>query len=274
MTIFLQALNVLLPLVYGLSFIFYVSHFNSKNSRYGKLASTILLIGIILHTVYIVGKGLYFQYFPVSNSPESFSMLGLNIAVLYFIIERTNREGSTGLFFLSIVFLFQLIASMFINGFGTSNELLSNPMFGFHVTLTLLGISALAIAALYALMYLMLAKEIKRHHFGVIYDRLPTLETVEKMGMFATGFGIIFLGIGVFLGHLWAYKILGYFFTPDPKIVITDIAWIIYATGWIVSWKLGLRGLRMSLITFWGFLILFISIVIFSMFFQTFHRFS
>jgi ABC-type uncharacterized transport system permease subunit len=273
MATFLHALNVLLPLIYGLSLFLYIGHFNSRKPQLGKSASVILLIGVVIHAVYIVGKGLYYQYFPISNTLESLSMLGLNIAVLYYIIERTVKEGSTGLFFLSIVFLFQLVASMFINGFGTSNQLLSNPMFGFHTTLTLLGISALAISALYGLMYLMLAKEIKRHHFGAIYDGLPSLETIEKMGMFATGFGIIFLGLGVLLGHLWAFKILGYFFKLDPKIIITDIAWVTYAVGWIVSRRMGLRGLRMSRITFWGFVIFFISTIIASMFTHTFHRF-
>jgi len=132
----------------------------------------------------------------------------------------------------------------------------------------------MAVAAIYSLMYWMLAKEIKAHRFGSIYQGLPTLETLEGMGRAASLAGLVVLGLGIFLGHLWAYKILGYFYSFDPKIVITDIAWLGYLIGWAIVRLRGLGGLRTSQWAFWGFIALFTSLVIVNIFATTFHRFT
>ena len=274
MTQTIKAINVLLPLLYGLALVLYALYFSTKQSGTGKWASRLLLAGIVVHLGYLVFKGLYFEYFPITNSFESFSMIAFDVAVIYYIIERLNKEGKTGLFFMAIVFLFQVVSSMFIENTGEHSELLSNPMFGIHTSLTLLGVSALAVSALYGLMYWMLAKEIKAHRFGVIYEGMPALERLENMGRMASLAGLVTLGLGIFLGHLWAYKILGYFFKADPKIVITDVAWISYAVGWLIVWRRGLSGLRLSRWAFWGFILFFVAIMVVNMLGNTFHKFT
>ncbi|MCF7841104.1 MAG: cytochrome c biogenesis protein [Candidatus Marinimicrobia bacterium] len=274
MTQAIKAINVLLPLIYGISLGLYIQYFSAKHSGTGKLASRLLLTGIVLHLAYLVSKGIFYQYFPITNSFESFSMIAFDVALIYYFIERLIREDKTGLFFLTIVFLFQIVSSMFIVNDGIHSELLSNPMFGIHTSLTLLGLSALAVSALYGLMYWMLAKEIKGHRFGAIYEGLPALETLENMGRMASLAGLIMLGFGIFLGHLWAYKILGYFFKADPKIVITDIAWLAYAIGWVFVWKRGLSGLRLSRLAFWGFILFFLAIMVVNILGDTFHKFT
>jgi len=270
----IKATNVLLPLLYGLAFVLYALYFNTRQSELGKWASKLLLGGIVVHLVYLVTKGIYFQYFPITNSFESFSMIAFDTAVIYYIIERLNKEGKTGLFFLAIVFLFQVVSSMFIENNGIHSGLLANPMFGIHTFFTLLGLSSLAISAVYGLMYWMLAKEIKAHRFGAIYEGLPSLEMLEGMGRVGSLAGLVTLGLGIFLGDLWAYKILGYFFKADPKIVISDIAWISYAVGWLIVWRRGLSGLRLSRWAFWGFILFFMAIMVVNILGNTFHSFT
>lgn len=269
----IQALNVLIPLVYAISLGFYMSYFLVKNPTLGKFASRFLLLGIVLHIVFFGSKWAHFRYFPIADSFASLSMLALSIALLYYILEKIVKEGRTGVFFLSITFIFQLISSMFIRSGPVTNQLLSDPKFGIHTTFTLLGISSLAISALYGLMYIMLAKGIKSHRFDAIYDGFPSLETLETMARNATTVGIILLGFGILLGHLWAYKVLGYFFKPDPKIIVTDIAWLVYMTGWVIVKIKRLHGFRMGVISLVGFLLFFISMIMVNLLSSTFHKF-
>lgn len=269
----INSLNVLLPLLYGSVFTLYILFFFQKSDLLKKYASLGLLFTIVVHILYLAFQGIQYNQFPISTVFSSLSMLGLDIALIYYIIEKRLKEGRTGIFFLGIVFLLQLIASMFNTGIPEPNEILSNPMFGIHTTSTIFGISALAIAALYSLMYLMLAKDIKKHRFGVIYNGLPSLEIMETMARVATGFGLILLGIGIFLGHLWAYKVIGYFIWPDPKIIISDIAWFAYLIGWIFVHFRKVRGIRMSFISVIGFLIFFITLTMANFLQTTFHNF-
>ena len=220
-----HAINVLIPFIYGTSLGFYIAYFKTARPRRRRWAYSLLTAGIVIHVAFLVSKGIYFNYFPIANTFESMSMIALFIAAIYLHVERIRRESKTGVFFLTIVFAIQLLSSMFSSEYGTSSELLSNPMFGFHALFTMGGISGLAISAIYGLMYMMLAKQMKTHKLGIIYDRLPPLESLEKMGRWASVIGLTVLGFGIFLGHLWALKMLGDFFSLDPKIVITDIAW-------------------------------------------------
>lgn len=269
----INSLNVLLPLVYGASFGLYTAYFFAHQKSLGVSASRVLLTGIILHLTLLVSHGLHYSFFPISTSFASMSMLALDIALIYYFVERIVKEGRTGIFFLGIVFCLQLISSMFIKIGGTTNELLSNPMFGIHTTLTILGISALAISAVYALMYIMLSKEMKKHRFGLMYKGLPSMEILESMARYATGTGIITLGIGIFLGHIWAWKVFGYFFQSDLKIIATDFAWIVYALGWLIVKVKNIGGYRVSLIALWGFILFFMSIVAINLLGFTFHQF-
>ncbi len=272
--IIINSLNVLLPIFYALTLGIYLLSFYLKNKAFEGWALKSLLTSVSLHFVYLLSKAVSFNYFPVTNVFESFSLIAFNIAIIYLLVEMVKQEGKTGLFFISIAFLFQVISSMFMQNSGSHSSLLENPMFGFHVFATLLGLSAMAVAAIYAFMYWMLAKEIKAHRFGSIYQGLPSLETLEGMGRAASITGLISLGLGIFLGHLWAYKILGYFFSNDLKIIITDFAWFAYLVGWLVVRFRRLGGLRTSQWAFWGFITVFVLLMVVNIFATTFHQFS
>lgn len=269
----IHAGDVLLPLLYALSLGLYWSYFLGENPTLGKAASRFLLLGILIHILILSVKWAHFEIFPIADVFASLSLLALAVAIIYYFIERTIKEGRTGVFFLGIVFLFQLVSSLFINYTGARSVLLSDPKFGVHTTFTLLGISSLAIAALYGFMYIMLAKQIRSHRFGPIYAGLPSLEILEEMGRYATAAGIILLGIGILLGHLWAYKVLGYFFKFDSKIIITDLAWLAYLSGWVIVKKINLSGMRISMLYMWGFVVFFLSIMVVNLFGDSFHKF-
>ncbi len=107
----------------------------------------------------------------------------------------------------------------------------------------------------------------------MLFRSLPVLETLENMARYATGVGIVLLGIGIMLGHLWAYKVLGYFFKLDIKIIVSDIAWLSYVIGWVYVKFKGLHGLRMSQVSMWGFVLFFVVLAIGNIFASTFHQF-
>lgn len=270
---FFQSLNVLLPLLYGAVLGIYAWYFLQGARSTGLTASRLLLVTIIVHIVFLVSQGIHYRIFPIATVFSSMTMFALDLALIYYVIEKRTKENRTGIFFLGIIFGFQLLSSMFISFGEPTNDLLRNPTFGIHTTFTILGIAALAIAALYSFMYLMLAKQIKGHRFGLIYDGLPVLETLENMARYATGVGVVLLGIGILMGHLWAYKVLGYFFKLDIKIIVSDIAWLSYVFGWLYVKFKGLHGLRMSQVSMWGFILFLVVLVIGNIFASTFHQF-
>jgi HemX protein len=266
--------RIITPVLYGVALFSYWLYFLNGNQKIHGVGYASVAAAVLLHIVFLIGRGLQYGHFPITSTYESFSMIALSIAIIYLMIEKIRHEGKTGLFFIGIAFLFQFVASLFISEESPHNLLLANPIFGIHTLFTLLGLTALAISALYGLMYWMLAKEIKAHRFGKIYTNLPPLESVEDLGRTASLIGLILLGLGILLGHYMASLEFGHFFILDAKMIVADLAWLAYSIGWIFVVRYRLSGLRMSRIAFWGFLIFFISMIFINIFGDTFHKFG
>ena len=227
---FIQPLNVVLPILYGLALMCYSIYFTTGKLHFSHWAQKSLAAALIMHVLYFIARS-NFQYFPITNSFDSLSMVAFSIAMIQLIIERTSGEGKTGFFFISIAFVFQASASMFHVVDIHIHELLTNPIFGIHVFLTLVGISALAISAIYGLMYWMLAKQIKSHNLGIIYRGMPPLDQLEAMGRLSSILGLVSLGFGLIMGHFYAYRVLGILFPPDLKIIINGRSLDILSIG-------------------------------------------
>ena len=270
----IHSLNVLLPLVYGFSLLGYADSFRTGDARAAGRASTALAVGVLLHAVYLVLRGIAFAHFPITHFLESFSMIAFCVAAIHLVVERRVQEGNTGVFFGGIVFGFQLVSSMFLEDRREVHPLLSNPLFGIHTTLTLVGVAALATSAVHGTLYLMLSKNIRRHRFGVIYDRLPPLDTLEGMARSAIKIGLVVLGAGILLGHLWAQRTLGTFLPIDAKVLTTDALWIAYVAGFLAVRRLGWAGLRMGHFTVWSFVGYFAAMVVLNTLVASFHRFE
>jgi len=270
---FIQPLNVVLPILYGLALMCYSIYFTTGKLHFSHWAPKSLAAALIMHVLYFIARS-NFQYFPITNSFDSLSMVAFSIAMIHLIIERTSGEGKTGAFFIFLAFVFQASASMFHVTEIRIHELLTNPIFGIHVFLTLVGISALAISAIYGLMYWMLAKQIKSHNLGIIYRAMPPLDQLEGMGRLSSILGVISLGFGLIMGHFYAYRVLGVLFPPDLKIIINDVAWMLYLLGWAIVKLKNYNGLRLSKLSFWGFMAFAGAIMAANFISSSFHQFN
>lgn len=274
MSIIIHALQVLLPLPYLLSMMYYLRYFERDELRWAGMGRRILLISLFIHFAFLVLKWLHFRQFPVTNPAESLSLISFSVAFVYAYLEKIGGERKTGVFFLGFAAFTQLPASMFMPLEPVKSSLLANPFFAVHTLVTVTGLSALAISAIYGLMYIMLAQKLRQKRFGRIYENLPALETLENLGRKSSLMGLVFLGVGILMGHYWAHRILENYFPIDPKIILTDIAWLAYVVMWFVVKGGNIRGLRPGRWAFWGFILLLIGLALSAYFGDSFHNFS
>ncbi len=230
-----NVLNYTLPVLYFVLVWTYGKAFFA-DKLWAKHAKTQLLTGtILLHLLSLIVRTITFQHPPVTTIFEIFTVLAFSITVTYFIIEIRSQRKETGYFILNIAFFFQLTSSLFIKDTPEVPEILRSPLFGAHVTSALLGYAAITIAGAYGLMYLMLYHEMKATRFGVIYKKLPTLETLERMTFTAVRLAFILLGIAIFFGFVWLKHVYPNPQYGDPKLIGTILVWTMY--GFLVAAK-------------------------------------
>ena len=165
------------------------------------------------------------------------------------VAERREGEANTGVFFLAVVLVLQTLASALMGYDMQHRLLLENPAWSIHVIALVLGYVGLSVGALYAAMYIVLSRQLKRHQLGVLFRRLPPLMVLERLSKTSTTIGVVALGLGIGLGYLVALTSDGQldgFSLLDPKIILTDVTWVAYVAGLIlVRWR-GLSGLRVG----------------------------
>jgi len=265
--------NYLLPLFYSALVWTYGKAFFADKPWAKDAKTPILICTIVLHLLSLTVRTIIFRHPPVTSIFEIFSVLACSIAITYFVIELRSQHKETGYFILNIAFFFQLTSSLFIKSTPEVPEILRSPLFGIHVSSALLGYAAITIAGAYSLMYLMLYHEMKATQFGVIYKKLPTLETLERMTFTAVTLAFLLLSIAILFGFIWLNRAIAnpnYF---DPKLIGTIFMWAMYGFLIIAKTRYGWKGRKVMILSIAGFLISIFSMTIINIFFSKFHKF-
>ncbi|AWV89561.1 cytochrome c biogenesis protein CcsA [Bradymonas sediminis] len=263
MTSPLNILELALPALYALTFGVYYRQFFGEDAQGDRFFGSFMLKGTLaIHVGYLIYRGITLAHFPIATGAEFMSMLAASIAAIYVLVETRHNNPNTGIFFIGLITLFQLFSSILITDISTYPDRMTHSVFGVHIIVTGLGFAALSLSAIYALMYVMLSRQLKARNLGVIFRRLPPLATLENMSKLATIAGVILLGIGLALGHWFALEQGVSLTTLDPTIIAADLIWLAYFLGLIVVSVRGLSGLRMGYFSLFGYVALVGTIVV------------
>jgi HemX protein len=269
----IHVLNILLPTLYALLWADYALLFFRNDPFSERTAPVLLRLAVVLHAVLLVARTLQYEHFPVATVFEANSVLAFSVVTIYLLIESRIGVRTTGFFIIGIVFAFQLVSSAFVEPPERFNELLGNPAFMLHVTSALLGYSGLAVSAVYGVLYLMLFYDIKKHRFGLIYKQLPSLEVMASFTYRSAYIGLLFLTVAMVGGFVLLVEVYGTYWSWDPKLMTTCIAWLIYSLGLGASRVWGWSAKRVAFTSIAGFTVILFSLVIVNLVLTKFHVF-
>jgi ABC-type transport system involved in cytochrome c biogenesis permease subunit len=275
----LQLLNVLLPLGYLLAALAYLVVF-MESPEWAKTWATRLTASVAgVHLLYLLLATITFQHVPVANAWEGFTFIAFAMAVVYLALEWRWKDKATGVFLLVPVLFFQVLSSAFVTHTREVDEILRSPLFAVHVTAALLGYVALSVAAVYGAMYALLYRELKKHRVGLIFRRLPNLETLSRLNMGAVVFGWIGLTLAILLGSLWAGELTsrgwleGSFYT-DPKFLLTVFLWALYGLTLGGRYMFRWPNRHLAYLSMVAFVLMLGSSLAVNLFLRSFHQFS
>jgi ABC-type transport system involved in cytochrome c biogenesis permease subunit len=266
-------LVIIVPLLYaGLVTVYGISFF-SHAPRLDLLKTRALLVTVCIHLGYLLLRTVEFDHPPVTTVFEIMTMLSACIAIGYTYIELRTRTTNTGFFILILALLFQSVSSIFIKDLWDIPEILRSRLLGFHVSAALLGYTAISLSAVYGLLYLMLYHEIRSTRFGLIYKRLPNLETLERMSHKAEVFGFVMLSVAIVVGVVWLPRAFANFSYWDPKLIGTLVIWALYAAGLTAKRQFGWQGRKTMIVSLVAFGFVFISMTVINIYLSAFHSF-
>jgi ABC-type uncharacterized transport system permease subunit len=270
----LWPIRILSPLSYLVAAFFYLQFFlNRKESdrRWARISDS---VAIFIHALFLVLLTVHSEHLPLAGPFQALSTFMFFFAILNKIMILNNKEYSLGFFHSSILFLFQLIAMLFIKVDTPLSDILKNIFFEVHVIFNLIGYAAFSSAFLTGIMYSLLFHEIKGRKLGYFYDRLPSLAYLEKLNFRALLIGFCFISIGILLGAYTGKTAWGTYWAWDPKLIAAVISWVTY--GIAITGKINFhwKGNRLAYFSIIGFTWIIFSMLIISNYFSKIHSFN
>jgi ABC-type transport system involved in cytochrome c biogenesis permease subunit len=275
----LQLLNVLLPLGYLLAVVLYATLYISDAPWSAKVAPRFAQGLAVLHGSYLVLAGVAFEHVPVANTWEGMTFIAFALTVVYIGLEWRLGIRSTGAFLLTPALVFQILSSAFVTHTREVEEILRSSWFGVHVTSALMGFAALAIAAVYGGLYVLLYRSLKGSKVGLVFRRLPSLDVLGRLNWHAMVVGWAALTLAIVVGIVWVTglqargEITGNFLA-DPKFVSTVAIWGLY--GLCLAGRLIFRwpSRRLATVSLVSFVLMLCSTMMITVFLESFHRFG
>lgn len=274
MKVFSQIISYSIPVLYVLVIYVYYLIFSGKKKSLVNKTTPILLFLVFCHILEIVTRNISLGTMPLSTTHDANAFIAFSILLVYMISEHGLKNRGAGLFILSFSLILELFSIFNMSWEPETSELLTNKTFAIHASLSITGYTALSLAAIYALMYIIQNRNLKKRNLGKLFTQLPALTYLEKMSMRSVVTGIILLGIGLLLGHYQALVMIGEFWPRDMKVVISDGVWILYLAGYLVTIFKQWRGEKMAYLSLYGFLILIVGGGLIMYMSESFHEFN
>ena len=189
--------------------------------------------GLLAHTAFLVTRSRVEGLPPLLTSQQDWLLvLAWMVSLLYLVLLVTQGQRAMGLFLLpAIVFL--VTVSVFASSQATGNlrEFALRRWGMFHAASLVLGIGAVAGAAISGLMYLLSHQRLKSRAGWLMRLSLPSLENLSVVNRWMVVFSVPCLTIGLFTGFLlisWAGNpdLPSSIPWTDPTIVTTILVWL------------------------------------------------
>ncbi len=226
-----------------------------RHVRAASAGQALLSVAFLVHVVAVgVGCGEY-------GGREFFSLRGglafvaFLVAGAYLVLQRFYRLPAVGAFVTPLIVVVLLPAL-----FGTPGHpavppaALGRPSLTVHILAAAGGLALFGIAAGVALMYLLQEREVKGKHFGVLFSRLPSLDTLDQLTQRLVKAGFLVFSVALVTGTLVAKGVWKSAWQWDPQQVSALVMWLLYG-GLVQLRHTGWHGRRYAWITVAGFLL-------------------
>jgi ABC-type uncharacterized transport system permease subunit len=224
-----------------------------------RLALAAFGLGFLFHFVSLVEYGLAVGRFPASSIAEASSLFPFLITLGFLLVYWRYRIASLSVFTFPIVFVMALASALSGRPGLQVAPVLRSSWVPLHVSCALVGYSALFLACLAGVMYLIQENELKRHQPRAFYYRLPPLETIDRVASTALAIGFPFITVGLLVGAVGAAATQGPGWIRDPKVAFSFVLWVIYLLLVVSRKGAGWRGHKAALFSIVGLLMALVS---------------
>ena len=192
---------------------------------------------------------------PLLSPVEALFFYGWLVFVVYLLLMRSPTQASVGALLVPFGTACAAIGVLGVAPDTRLNPIFQNPLFAVHTMAAFLAYSALSVACCAGILYLVLHQQVTQKNVGPLFNRLPPLEDLDRLGHRTIILGFALLTIAIVSGAVWARQEWGVNWIWEPKAVWSVFSWLIYALYLVFRGRAGWRGERAAWVATAGFAI-------------------
>jgi cytochrome c-type biogenesis protein CcsB len=247
--------------LYGFATLAYLVYLIWTTPALAIWARRLAICGFAAHSLSTIHRFSSAGHLPITNMHESLSFFSLAIVGAFILFERRYRVTILGSFVIPLALLLIVASSAFPTAISELNPALRSNWLWFHTIMAFISYATFTIAFGAAVIYLMQQHFLKKKRLGALFQKLPSLNTLDDINYRCLTIGFPLLTVAIISGAIWAEKAWGTYWSWDPKETWSLITWFIYAALLHGRMTTGWRGKRAALLSIAGFLIMLFTFV-------------
>jgi ABC-type uncharacterized transport system permease subunit len=241
----------------------------------GTAATVSLLLVIACHVAYLAVVSIALSHPPLFTVFEVLGVLALSLSIVYLHVEARMHVKTTGVFITAVAAAFMILSAALTNPrFEVQPIVQDNPLLILHVAPAIVAHAAFTASFIYSGLFLLLHQSLKKNRFGIVFDRLPPLETLSDMNYRSIRFGMVFLTLGVIGGAVFSARTFQMKNMMDPKILLVLAGWVIFGAAFLLRRFRAWSGRRIAYLAALGFAVLLVSMLVASPLLSRYHQFK
>jgi len=248
--------------LYGLATLFYLVYLSRTTEQLASWSHRLITLGFIAHllsTIHLISST---GQLPISTISESLSLFSLTIVGAFILFERLYKVAILGSFVIPLAMISIVISSALPETVSDVPPPQYGLWFWAHILLIFVSYATFTISCGASVMYLLQQHFLKKKHFGALFRKLPSLDTLEEISYRSLMVGFPMLTAAIISGAVRSYQAVGnYWSWSDPKQVWTLITWLIYAALLHGRFVVGWRGKKAAYLSMLGFVVLLVSLI-------------
>lgn len=243
--------------LYALGLVFYLLDYFNKQKALQRVAFWLIVTVWITQTTILSLYIVEMKRFPVLSLVEGiyfYVWLLVTLSIVFQLIYQVNFM----VFFTNIIGFGFLMIHVFSNlkySVSTVGDALISEVLFVHITTAILSYAVFALAFVFAVLYVIVYKVLKKKKWTKQFSSLPNLHqtmTGMKMSIY-TGIPILF--VSLLFGIQWAYVALEQLSVWDVKILGSFAVLLIYSSVVYFNYKGKLQSMEFAWMTIFAFLL-------------------
>lgn len=226
MDVLLRLLEAVLPAAWTATGALYLHAFLQGGARAARAARVALAATLVLHGADFVVVGLS-GVPPVASVAGLVSAVAFTMGTVHLVLERRAGTATVGVFPVAIGTVLTITSVAIGDPLRPIAPELVHWSTALHVGSALMGYAAVFTAAVYGALFLLQRRALLERRFGLIWERLPSIELLDgfSRGSLLAGFVLLTATIGMGHAARSATELTGTYW--DPKILFTNGLWLL-----------------------------------------------